>query len=88
MGKTRDHFKKIRDTKGTVHANMGSIKDRNGMDLKTKYLAHLGNGWIHSGRRIRNLDDCFTYPLGLGRFVAPFGLSVVFWGFSESCISH
>ena len=44
MGKTRDHFKKIRDTKGTVHANMGSIKDRNGMDLKTKYLAHLGNG--------------------------------------------
>ena len=33
MGKTRDHFKKIRDTKGTVHANMGSIKDRNGRDL-------------------------------------------------------
>ena len=33
MGKTRDLFKKIRDTKGTLHANMGSIKDRNGMDL-------------------------------------------------------
>ena len=33
MGKTRDHFKKIRDTKGTFHAKMGSIKDRNGMDL-------------------------------------------------------
>ena len=33
MGKTRDLFKKIRDTKGTVHAKMGSIKDRNGMDL-------------------------------------------------------
>ena len=32
MGKTRDLFKKIRDTKGTFHANMGSIKDRNGMD--------------------------------------------------------
>ena len=32
-GKTRDHFKKIRDTKGTFHAKMGSIKDRNGMDL-------------------------------------------------------
>ena len=31
MGKTRDLFKKIRDTKGTFHANMGSIKDRNGM---------------------------------------------------------
>ena len=33
MGKTRDHFKKIRDTKGTFHAKMGTIKDRNGMDL-------------------------------------------------------
>ena len=33
MGKTKDLFKKIRDTKGTFHAKMGSIKDRNGMDL-------------------------------------------------------
>ena len=33
MGKTRDLFKNIRDTKGTFHATMGSIKDRNGMDL-------------------------------------------------------
>ena len=33
MGKTRDLFKKIRDTKETFHAKMGSIKDRNGMDL-------------------------------------------------------
>ena len=33
MGKTRDFFKKIRDTKGIFHAKMGSIKDRNGMDL-------------------------------------------------------
>ena len=33
MGKTRDLFKKIRDTKGTFHAKMGSIKGRNGMDL-------------------------------------------------------
>ena len=33
VGKTRDLFKKIRDTKGTFHAKMGSIKDRNGMDL-------------------------------------------------------
>ena len=33
MGETRDLFKKIRDTKGTFHAKMGSIKDRNGMDL-------------------------------------------------------
>ena len=33
MGKTRDLFKTIRDTKGIFHANMGSIKDRNGLDL-------------------------------------------------------
>ena len=33
MGKTRNLFKKIRDTKGTFHAKMGSVKDRNGMDL-------------------------------------------------------
>ena len=33
MGKTRDHFKKIRDTKGTFHAKMGLIKDRNGRNL-------------------------------------------------------
>ena len=34
MGKTRDIFKKVRDTNGTFHAKMGSIKDRNGMDLR------------------------------------------------------
>ena len=34
MGKTRDLFKKIRDTKGTFHAKMGTIKERNGMDLR------------------------------------------------------
>ena len=36
MGKTRDLFKKIRDTEGTFHAKMGSIKDRNGMDLTSR----------------------------------------------------
>ena len=36
MGKTRDLFKKIRDTKGTFHAKMGTIRDRNGMDLTEK----------------------------------------------------
>ena len=36
MGKTRDLFKKIRDTKGTFHVKMGSIKDRNGKDLTQK----------------------------------------------------
>ena len=39
MGKSRDLFKKIRDTKGTFHAKMGSTKDRNGMDLtETEYI--------------------------------------------------
>ena len=39
MGMTRDLFKKIRVTKGTFHAKMGSIKDRNGVDLKSKIMA-------------------------------------------------
>ena len=39
MGKTRDLFKKIRDTKGTCHAKMGTIKGKNGMDLiEAKYI--------------------------------------------------
>ena len=42
LGKTRDLFKKIRDTKGTFHAKMGSIKDRNGMDLTEQKI--LGRG--------------------------------------------
>ena len=46
MGKTRDLFKKIRDSKGTLHANMGTIKDRNGMvlteaeDIKKRWQEH------------------------------------------------
>ena len=46
MGKTRDLFKKIRDTKGTFHSKMGSKKDRNGMtlaeaeDIKTRWQEH------------------------------------------------
>ena len=42
MGKTRDLFRKIRDTKGTFHAKMGSIKDRNGMDLKKQKILRRG----------------------------------------------
>ena len=41
MGKTRDLFKKIRDTKGTFHAKMGSIKNRNGIDL----TEHIKKRW-------------------------------------------
>jgi len=55
MGKTRDLFKKIRDTKGTFHAKMGSIKDRNGMDLTEakdikrwqKYTEELYKKYLH-----------------------------------------
>ena len=43
MGKTRDLFKKIRDTKGTFHAQMGSIKDRNGMDLTEQKILRRGS---------------------------------------------
>ena len=42
MGKTRDLFKKIRDIKGTFHAKMGSIKDRNGMDLTEEVIRRGG----------------------------------------------
>jgi len=47
MGKTRDLFKKIRDTKGTFHAKMGLIKDRNGMDLQKQKILRKGgkNTW-------------------------------------------
>ena len=43
MGKTRDLFKKIRDTKGTFHAKMGTVKDRNGMDLRE--AEDIKKGW-------------------------------------------
>ena len=49
MGKTRDLFKKIRDTKGTFHAKMGTIKDRNGMDLteaEDSHRVHPASVWI------------------------------------------
>ena len=42
MEKTRDLFKKIKDTKGTFHAKMGSIKDRNGMDLTEQKILRRG----------------------------------------------
>ena len=42
MGKTRDLFKKIRDTKGTFHEKMGTIKDRNGMDLTEQKILRRG----------------------------------------------
>ena len=53
MGKNRDLFKKIRDTKGTFHAKMGSIKDRNGMDLqKQKILRRGGKNTQNNTKKI------------------------------------
>ena len=46
MGKTRDLYKKIRDTKGTFHANMGLIKDRNGMELTELLVLIRVVNWI------------------------------------------
>ena len=66
MGKTRDPFKKIRDTKGTFHAKMGSIKDRNGMDLteaedikkrRQEYTEELYKKYLHDPD---NHDDVIT----------------------------
>ena len=42
MGKTRDFFKKIRDTKGTIHTKMGTIKNRNSMDLTKQKILRRG----------------------------------------------
>ena len=67
MGKTRDLFKKIRDTKGTFHAKMGSIKDRNSMDLKEaedikkrwqEYTKELYKKYLHDQD---NHNDVITY---------------------------
>ena len=54
MGKTRDLFKKITDTKRTFHAKMGTIKDRNGMDLKRQKILRKGckNTWKNYTKKI------------------------------------
>ena len=61
MGKTSDLFKKIRDTKGILHAKMGSIKDRNGMDLteaediKKRWQEYTEE--LHKKRHLHNPDN-------------------------------
>ena len=60
MRKTRDLFKKIRDTKGTFHAKMGTIKDRNGMDLtKAKILR----------RGIKNTQKNYTQKIFMTQII-------------------
>ena len=67
MGKTRDLFKKIRDTKGTFHAKMDSIKDRNGMDLieaediKTKWQEYTEEMYKKDLQDPDNHDDVITH---------------------------
>ena len=51
MGKTRDLFKEIRDTKGTFHAKMGTFKDRNGMDLTE--AENIKKRWQNTQRTIQ-----------------------------------
>ena len=58
MGKTRDLLKKIRDTKGTFHAKMGSIKDRNGMDLTEQKILRRGGKNIQKNCTKKT---CMTY---------------------------
>ena len=64
MGKTRDLFKKIRDTKGTFHAMMGSIKDRNGIDLteaediKNCHMTQQSHGWAYTPRKPELKETC------------------------------
>ena len=67
MGKTRDLFKKIRDTKGTFYANMGSIKDRNGTDLteaediKKRWQEHTEELYKKRSSRIHALLNLFCF---------------------------
>ena len=58
MGKIRDFFKKIRDTKGTFHTNMGTIKDRNGMDLtKAEYIKERGQEYTEIYKKVLHDPD-------------------------------
>ena len=67
MGKTRDLFKKIRDTKGTFHAKMGSIKDRNGMglteaeDIKKRWQEYRGELYKQDLHDPDNHDGVVTH---------------------------
>ena len=67
MGKTRGLFKKIRDTKGTFHAKMGSIKDRNGMalteaeDIKKRWQEYTEELYKKDLHNTDNHDDVITH---------------------------
>ena len=61
MGKTRDLFKKIRDTKGTFHAKMGLIKDRNDRDIKKRWQEYTEELYKKDPHDIDNHDGVITH---------------------------
>ena len=61
MGKTRDLLKKIRDTKGTFHAKIGSIKDRNGMDLTE--TEDIKKRWQEYRSEVKSLSRVRLFPI-------------------------
>ena len=76
MGKTRDLFKKIRDTKGTFHAKMGSIKDRNGVDLteaediKKRWQEYIEELYKKNLKDLDNHDVMITHTIYRARHPA------------------
>ena len=61
MGKTRDLFKKIRDTKGTFHAKMGTIMDRNGKDLQKQKRLRRGGKNTQENYTKKGFDDPYKH---------------------------
>ena len=61
MGKTRDLFKKIRDTKGTFHAKKGTIKNRNGMDLTEAKILRRGGKNTQNCTKNKNCNSEFLF---------------------------
>ena len=61
MGKTRDLFKKIGDTKGTFHAKMGTIKDRNGRDIKKRWQEYMEELYKKGLNELDNHDVVITH---------------------------
>ena len=71
MGKTRDQFKKIRDTKRIFHAIMGTIKERNGMDLKAEDIKKTWQEYIEELYKKKHLNDPDTNHIRLDTHPTP-----------------
>ena len=79
MGKTRDGFKKIRDTKGTFHTKMGSIKDRNGMDLTE--AEDIKKRWQKKKKRT-------IQPLKYSVYINKTQFPALHWAFKKKVYAH